>query len=104
MPFSPRKKQQLRETKRSEYCQMCGRKIEGLGNKGPDATHIIANGPEDADNALFLYPNCHQVFDLLLKPAIAKAFHCSNEKCNTGYRAPEIWMEGEGRAGKQDDI
>jgi hypothetical protein len=104
MAFKPKTKRKWRKADRFECCEVCGWKAPRLENKGLLAAHIISNGPEDAANVLFLCHSCEEVFDRFLKPVIAKAFECSNQKKGTAYMVPENWIRGEGRRAKGDVI
>jgi putative restriction endonuclease len=49
-------------------CQMCGTRLEGLAGPYAEAAHIRPlgvphNGPDTADNILYLCPNHHVLFD-----------------------------------------
>jgi hypothetical protein len=49
-------------------CEWCGWHADKC-----DAVHIVDEGPEDASNAIALCPNCHRIFDDVVRPRFHKA-------------------------------
>lgn len=81
-------------------CQICGSKFPNLKHNGLKFSHIISkkvdNGTDEKENCLALCPNCADVFDVVMKPAIYLALEKFNNKI-----VPESWKTGEGRKSKQ---
>ncbi len=83
-------------------CQICGTKFHGQKKNGLKFAHIISkkidNGTDEKVNCLALCPNCADVFDVVIKPAIYDALEKFNNKT-----VPASWKDGEGRRGKLID-
>ena len=91
---------QDREAKRHRPCLMCGTICPP-----PDAAHIIDEreweasvGCDRQSNGIPLCPNCHRVFDEVLRPRLCKAlkeFGTSN--------LPESWRTSNKRSAREQD-
>jgi hypothetical protein len=95
MAFNPDVKSKIvrdRKTKEHHPCLMCGAR-----HISPDAAHIIdekewksrdKKGNDSKFNGIPLCPNCHRVFDGLLRPKLHKALQDFGA---TGL--PECWRK-----------
>ncbi len=77
-------------------CQICGAKFPNLKNNGLKFSHVVSKkidkGTDEKVNCLALCPNCADVFDIVIKPAIYDALEKLNNKT-----VPDSWKNGENR-------
>lgn len=76
-------------------CQICGAKRPSRKKHALQWSHIVSRkdgGGDTQVNCLAICPNCSDVFDLVLKPAIYEAL-----KRFSDGKVPESWRDGEGR-------
>jgi hypothetical protein len=92
MPFNPGVKKLIERDKEGKHlpCVMCGRTYPL-----PDAVHIIdekewktEKGQDSKDNGMPLCPNCHRVFDEILRPYLYRAL--KKYGCD---KLPETWAQ-----------
>ena len=91
MPFNPDIKRKIvrdRKTGKHHPCVMCG-----ASHLLPDAVHVIDKkewkaklGSDRQSNGIPLCPNCHRVFDEILRPLFHRAI---TEFCGV----PESWKK-----------
>ena len=69
-----------RKTWKDKYsagCEWCGARFPAIENQscGLDSCHIIAReyAPEHEWNVFLLCPNCHRIFDQIVKPKLQRA-------------------------------